>query len=326
MKLVSFRIPSPTGFQVRGGAVVSEHVVIDLEASHRVKLLQDGYTESGARRISEALTPPDMTAFIEGGDVSLDAARAVLEWAGIPPGNSTAFGIQYTYALENLHLLCPVPRPRLIRDFMVFETHLKNIFPKLGREIPPEWYKLPVYYKGNPHAVGAHGEDIPMPDYATELDFEFEFGIVIGKQGRNIPKEKAMEHVFGYMLYNDFSAREIQSREMSVGLAKGKDFGHAHVFGPWLVTADEIEDVYNLPMICRINGEPYMESNSGTMHWKIDDMIRHASWEEAIYPGEIFGSGTVGEGAGAERGEFLHPGDVIELEMGPLGVLRNRVI
>src|SRR6266508_2941504 len=216
----------------------------------------------------------------------------------------------------------------LLRDFMGFESHLKNIYPRLGREIPPEWYNLPVYYKGNPGSLATHGDDIPMPSYAEELDFEFELAFVIGKGGTNIPRERAMEHVFGYTIYNDFSARAIQSREMSVGLgpAKGKDFTRGHVFGPWLVTANEIPDVYDLHMIVRVNGEVWCDSNSGTIHWQIADMFAHASLAEQLRPGELFGSGTVGNGSGAERGQMLKRGDVVELEVERLGVLRNRVV
>jgi 2-keto-4-pentenoate hydratase/2-oxohepta-3-ene-1,7-dioic acid hydratase in catechol pathway len=137
-----------------------------------------------------------------------------------------------------------------------------------------------------------------------------------------------MEHIFGYMIYNDFSARAIQSREMSVGLgpAKGKDFARGHVLGPWLITPDEIPDVYNLRMIARINGEVWCDSNSGTIHWTFADMLTHASRDEELHPGEVFGSGTVGWGSGAERGTFLKRGDVVELEVEGIGVLRNRVV
>ena len=123
-----------------------------------------------------------------------------------------------------------------------------------------------------------------------------------------------MQHVFGYMIYNDFSARAIQSREMAVGLgpAKGKDFVRGHVFGPWLVTADEIPDINDLRMVARVNGEVWCESSTATMHWKIPDMIAHASLDEQLHPGEIWGSGTVGNGSGAERGQFLGRGDLVE--------------
>jgi 2-keto-4-pentenoate hydratase/2-oxohepta-3-ene-1,7-dioic acid hydratase in catechol pathway len=130
------------------------------------------------------------------------------------------------------------------------------------------------------------------------------------------------------MIYNDFSERGIQGREMSVGLgpAKGKDFHNAHVFGPYLVTKDEIPDPYNLRMTSRLNGEVNCDDNSGTMHWKYEDMIAHASMSEQLAVGEIFGTGTVGNGSLAERGESLKRGDVIELDVEGLGILRNRVV
>ena len=111
------------------------------------------------------------------------------------------------------------------------------------------------------------------------------------------------------MIYNDFSERTIQAREMSVGLgpAKGKDFVRGHVLGPCLVTADEIPDIYDLRMIARVNDEVWCETNSGTIHWKFEQMIAHVSTDELLRPGEVLGSGTVGGGSGAERGTLLAP-------------------
>jgi len=331
MRLVSFRIATPLGPRTRLGAIADEGGrVVDIEIAHRLMLMDDGVAPKAAERISSALTPPDCVAFIEADPLSRAAAASALKWVQAAQPDAEAEGAMLLRDFESLSLLSPVPRPVVLRDFMAFETHLKNIFPKLGREIPEEWYNLPVYYKGNPGAVGAHGEDIPIPDYRQEakFDFEFEFAVVIGKGGKNIPPERAMDHVYGYMLYNDFSERAIQAREMSVGLgpAKGKDFGHAHVFGPWLVTADEIEDIYGLPMKATVNGEVWADTHSGTLHYKIADMIAHASWNEEIYPGEVYGTGTAGMGSGAERDQFLKKGDVVELTMGPLGTLRNRVV
>jgi 2-keto-4-pentenoate hydratase/2-oxohepta-3-ene-1,7-dioic acid hydratase in catechol pathway len=229
---------------------------------------------------------------------------------------------------DAVRLLSPIPRPPLLRDFMGFETHLRNIFPTLGREIPPEWYKLPVYYKGNPGSVAAHGDDIAIPSYGEALDIEFELALVIGRSGIDIAPESALDHVFGYMIYNDFSERRIQAREMSVGLgpAKGKDFLRGHVLGPCLVTADEIPDVYKLRMIARVNGEVWCDTTSGSIHWKFEQMIAHASTNERLHPGEVLGSGTVGCGSGAERATLLNRGDLVELEVEEIGVLRNRVV
>lgn len=326
MKLISFRLSTAIGPQIRIGAIAPGGEHIDLQTAYRSLLIANGVTVAAASRISSALLPSDMVEFIGGGDVSLQAAREALDWARDQEQDEN--GSKIHFHPQEVELLAPIPRPPLLRDFMAFETHLKNIYPKLGREIPPEWYTMPVYYKGNPGSIGADGDDVRIPSYADELDYEFEVAMVIGRSGTDIPRAQAMDHVFGFMIYNDFSAREMQSREMSVGLgpAKGKDFQNAHVFGPYLVTLDEIEDPYDLRMVSRVNGQIRCDDSSGTMHWKFEDMIVHASMSEDIVAGEIFGSGTVGNGSGAERGEFLTHGDTIELEVEGLGLLRNRVV
>ena len=160
------------------------------------------------------------------------------------------------------------------------------------------------------------------------LDYELEFGIILGKGGKNIAKDKARAHIFGYLIFNDVSARDIQMREMQgqLGPTKGKDFDTGNILGPWLVTADEVPDPYNLTMVARVNGEEWSRGNSGTMHHKFEDMIAHVSADETLHAGEFFGSGTVGNGCGLEQGRFLKPNDVVELEIDGLGVLRNRFV
>ncbi len=327
MKLVSFEVPTALGAVTRIGAVDGQGDFVDLLAGYTHWLASLGATPEAAHRIAAAVFPADMVGFIAGGEVVLDAARQVLDWSASHEGEPVDTP-PVRYEPDAVTLLPPVARPPLLRDFMAFETHLTNIYPTLNREIPPEWYTMPVYYKGNPGSLGTHGQDVPVPAWADELDYEFELAIVIGRAGQDISREQAMDHVFGYMIYNDFSERVIQAREMSVGLgpAKGKDFHNAHVFGPCLVTKDEIADPYDLAMTCRVNGEVRCEENSGSIHWRYEDMIAHASTCERLAVGEIFGTGTVGNGSGAERGEFLQRGDVIELEVDGLGVLRNRVV
>jgi 2-keto-4-pentenoate hydratase/2-oxohepta-3-ene-1,7-dioic acid hydratase in catechol pathway len=324
MRLVSFELPTPAGALTRIGAVMPNGRYTDLQSAYRA-LLSDKASKEGAARLAAATIPSDMVAFIENGRIALDAAQSALDWV---TANGDTFGDTIlAFAPSAVKLLAPIPRPPLIRDFMAFETHLKNIYPKLGRDIPPEWYNLPIYYKGNPSAVGADGDAIEMPVYATNMDFEFEFAAVIGKGGTNIAREDAMSHIFGYMIYNDFSAREIQQREMSVGLgpAKGKDFERGHVFGPWLVTADEIPDIYALRMQATVSGQPWCDTSTSTMHWRFDQMIAHASTNEKVVAGEIFGSGTVGGGSAAEMGKTLGRGDEVILTMDRLGTLTNRI-
>lgn len=326
MKLVSFQTPTPMGAQTRIGAVDTDGRIVDLAAAYRSKLVSSGLTSEAATRISVALLPGNMVDFIEGAERSLEAAREALEWgrrSHVESDDAPVFADP-----DLLTMLAPVPRPPLLRDFMGFETHLRNIYPRLGRETPPVWYELPVYYKGNTGSVATHEDAVPIPSYATELDFEFELALVIGAGGRDIARGEALAHVFGYMIYNDFSARAIQSREMSVGLgpAKGKDFWHGHVLGPWLVTEDEIPDIYSVRMVARVNGEVWCDARASTIHWRFEDMIAHASLGEYLRPGEVFGSGTVGNGSGMERGMALRTGDVVELEVDGLGLLRNRVV
>ena len=326
MRLVSFKLSTVTGPVTRIGAVLPDGRYADLQSAYRAVLGDNGASREGAARLAAATIPSDMVAFIQNGVTALDAAQSALDWV-TTKDETGPDGATLVFAPEAVKLLAPVPRPPLIRDFMAFEQHLKNIYPKLGREIPPQWYELPVYYKGNPSAVGADGDLVPMPAYATNMDFEFEFAAVIGRGGSDIKRAEAASHIYGYMVYNDFSAREIQQREMSVGLgpAKGKDFQKGHVFGPWLVTADEIPDIYALRMQATVNGQPWCDTSTSTMHWRFDQMIAHASMNEMLVAGEIFGSGTVGGGSAAEMGKSLAKGDKVVLTIDRLGTLGNAI-
>jgi hypothetical protein len=185
MKLASFEVSTLMGPQTRTGGLDAQGRVVDLAAAYRLKLLSDGLPERAAARISAALLPGDMVELIEGGERSLEAARTAIDWATRYADESAIGGAVITFDMGNLAMLPPVPRPPLLRDFMGFETHLKNIYPRLGREIPPEWYHLPVYYKGNPGSLATHGDDIPMPPYAEEVDFEFELAFVMCLQLSN---------------------------------------------------------------------------------------------------------------------------------------------
>ncbi|MGH8237673.1 MAG: fumarylacetoacetate hydrolase family protein, partial [Steroidobacteraceae bacterium] len=221
-------------------------------------------------------------------------------------------------------LLAPIPIPIQMRDFMAFEQHATDSF---KREVSKVWYEQPVYYKCNRFAVQGTDADVKWPAYSSVIDFELELAAIIGTKGVDITKDAARAHIFGYTIFNDFSARDAQFREMScyLGPAKGKDFDGADCVGPCIVTADEI-DPYALTMIARVNGEEWTRGHSGAMYHKFEDMIAHVSQSETLYPGEILGSGTVGRGCGHELGRFLNKGDVVELEIERIGILRNRVV
>ena len=246
----------------------------------------------------------DMVAFIE---------------AGAPVGRGP------TRRLENTRLLAPL-RPRSLRDFLTWEGHMKNALSKLGRPVPQEWYEIPVYYKGLPDTVIGPEATIPWPRYSERLDHELELAAIIGKPGRNIPAARALEHVFGWTLWNDLSARDVQARELPVALGpgKGKDWDGSNVLGPCIVTTDEL-DGSDVRLEVRVNGERWGGDTTANMHHSFADLIEYASMDEMLYPGEVLGSGTATGGSGIEHDRTLAPGDVIELEAEGIGVLRNRV-
>lgn len=298
-----------------------ERVAVVLDGERR--LLDLGSAHERVRG-GESAALASMLALIGGGDAALELARQLVEAA---PEEAIVDRSAVT-------LLAPIPVPPQIRDFLAFEQHLKGAFAMAeqltGRhmDIPAVWYQQPIYYKANRFSVVGPGAEVRWPSYAQLLDYELELACVIGKPGVDIAPEEAAGHVFGFTIFNDVSARDAQATEMEgqLGPAKGKDFDTGNVLGPWLVTADEIGDPYDLTMVARVNGEEWSRGHSGTMHHRFEDIIAFVSRSETLHPGEILGSGTVGRGCGLELGRFLNPGDVIELEVERIGVLRNRII
>jgi 2-keto-4-pentenoate hydratase/2-oxohepta-3-ene-1,7-dioic acid hydratase in catechol pathway len=228
------------------------------------------------------------------------------------------------WPIDSLRFLAPIEAGSL-KDFLAFEVHLSNARKRNNMEIPPAWYELPVYYKGNHRTLGGHDEFVYWPRFSEQMDYELELACIIGKEGIDIPVEHADQYIGGYCIMNDWSARDIQMKEMSVGLgpAKGKDF--ATSMGPWLVTPDEF-DPATARMVARVNGEVWSDGQYSTVHWSFAQMLAHVSMDEAVYPGDVFGSGTVGFGCGLEHGRWLQPGNLVELEITGLSVLRNRLV
>jgi 2-keto-4-pentenoate hydratase/2-oxohepta-3-ene-1,7-dioic acid hydratase in catechol pathway len=211
-----------------------------------------------------------------------------------------------------------------MRDCMAFEGHIRNSFGRLGSPVPPQIYELPIYYKGNPGTLIGHDAEVPWPAYSRSMDYELELGFVIGRAGRSLTPPEARGHLFGVTIFNDFSARDAQAREMggSLGPAKGKDFATA--IGPWITTADEL-DLESLEMVARVNGEEWSRGSIGQIMWSVEELIAYASASEPLLPGELIASGTVPLGCGLELGRQLQPGDVVELEVSGVGLLRNRL-
>jgi 2-keto-4-pentenoate hydratase/2-oxohepta-3-ene-1,7-dioic acid hydratase in catechol pathway len=322
MKLVTYS----EGGADRLGAQLDEGLLLDL-------------ADAAAHARLPAAPFESMLGLIEAGPGAWARARTLVA-AAAPAATREAAGCR---------LRAPLPLPPQIRDFMCFEKHVVQAFAAAFRMRasraaseaergallaqaqdyrPPEaWYRQPLYYKANRFAVSGHGDTIEWPTYSRLMDYECELACVIGRTGRDIPASRAREHIFGFTIFNDFSARDAQAIEMAGGLgpAKGKDFDKANAFGPCLVTLDELGDPYELDMIVRINGTERSRGRSGSMHWKFEDMIAHASLGETLHPGEILGSGTVGDGCGLEHLRFLEDGDLVELEIPGIGVLGNTV-
>jgi fumarylacetoacetate (FAA) hydrolase len=220
------------------------------------------------------------------------------------------------YALEDVVLRAPVLHPPAVRDFMAFEQHVVTARRQRGSDVPKEWYEIPVFYFSNPAALYGPGEDVPYPASTRELDYELECAAVIGADGA----------IGGFTVLNDWSARDLQRAEMRVGLgpAKGKDF--ATSIGPVLVTPDEFDGTSGA-MIARVNGEERSRGELADMHHGWDALLAQAARNTVLRPGDIIGSGTVGTGCILEHGDgrWLQRGDVVELEIEGIGVLRNTI-
>ncbi len=293
---------------------------------------------------------PNLTSMIEyirGGPKAFDIAKETLDYiiSRQPKNSIVSYG--------DAKMRAPLPVPESIRACMAFEEHVINctrtvglgkkafideaIEKYLGRKYSlayranKAWYERPIYYKSNRFSVVGHKAKIRPPSYCTVLDYELEWGIVIGKTGKDIKESHAKNYIAGYTVFNDFSARNIQKQEMPgrLGPAKGKDFDTGNAIGPCLVTPDEIGDPYNLKMTATINGEQWSKGNSGDMYWTFEQIIEYISQSETLYPGEFISSGTcsgaLGKGCGLEHGKFLNPGDQVELYVENIGVLKNEI-
>jgi 2-keto-4-pentenoate hydratase/2-oxohepta-3-ene-1,7-dioic acid hydratase in catechol pathway len=251
-------------------------------------------------------------------DLGFDGDMVAFIAAGAPAGRRTP--------VAGARLLAPL-RPRSLRDFLAFEGHMKAALTRLGREIPAEWYDVPAYYKGMPDTVIGPEQEIPWPAWTDKLDHELELAAVIGPRPvRDLSPDTAVEAVFGWTIWNDMSARDVQSRELPIGMGPGKakDWDGSNVLGPCIVTADEV-DASDLRMTVRVNGETWGESSSSEMHHRFGDLIAYASRSQTLHPGEVLGSGTAPGGSGLELDRWLAPGDEIEMEIEGIGVLRNTI-
>jgi 2-keto-4-pentenoate hydratase/2-oxohepta-3-ene-1,7-dioic acid hydratase in catechol pathway len=296
--------------------------VSPVEGAERPGLLQGGLVH-GLREPARLL---DLLGDDDGERLAAAAGRALADPLEVVPESEA-------------RLRAPIPVPPSIRDFMAFEEHVANAGKARGRSVDPDWYRLPVFYFSNPACVHGPYDDVAIPPGSLWFDYELEIAAVIGRRGRNLAADEAEAHIAGYLILCDWSARDLQFREMRqlLGPAKGKD--SATTFGPVLVTPDELADcrqgkAFDLAMMASVNGIPYSAGNLAALYWSFGEMIAYASRGTQVVPGDVIGSGTVGSGCilelaglhGGERYPWLRPGDQVQLEVERLGAILARVV
>jgi 2-keto-4-pentenoate hydratase/2-oxohepta-3-ene-1,7-dioic acid hydratase in catechol pathway len=244
--------------------------------------------------------------------------------------------------LAEVRLLAPL-QPETIRDFVAFEEHVEGVRRSVDGQagVVPEWYEAPTFYFTNPYPLYGPHDDVPLAPGSRRADFELEVAAVIGRPVSSETPEQARDAIFGYAVMNDWSARDLQGREMRVNLGpcKGKDF--ATTLGPWLVTADELEPYRDaegflaLDERVSVNGTEVGQDLLSNMGWPFEELVAYAARGTTLRPGDVLGSGTCGNGGclgelWGRRGELtpppLQPGDVVEMTVEGIGTLRNRVV
>ncbi len=237
---------------------------------------------------------------------------------------------------DRVQLLTPGPDPPSMRDFYAFEAHVATARRTRGLDMEPDWYELPVFYFTNPAAVLGPDDEVQVPAGTEELDYELEVAAVVGTEAADVAPDRWLDVVAGFTVMNDWSARDLQRREMKLGLgpAKGKDF--ATTLGPVLVTPEELLDADGVPqaaMVGRVNGEAWSRGELGDLHFGWGDLLAHASRSTRLRPGDVIGSGTVGTGCilelglvhGHDRYPWLTSGDEVTLEVAGIGALTSRI-
>ncbi|MGI5459122.1 fumarylacetoacetate hydrolase family protein [Streptomyces sp. CA-249302] len=284
------------------------------------------YLHEGRRR--HGIVEGETVRALPGGVSPLDALGV------IPPGPAVP--------LSDVRLLAPL-EPRTVRDFVTFEEHVEGVRRSVdaANGVPEAWYDAPTFYFTNPYAIVGPYDVVPMPPGSRVLDFELEVAAVIGKEGRDLTPEQAREHIVGYTVFNDWSARDLQSAEMKVGLGpcKGKDT--AATLGPYLVTADELEPYRDadgflrLALTAEINGEVIGKDLLSNMSWTFEEMVAYASRGTWVRPGDVLGSGTCGNGGclaelwgvrGRQDPAPMKPGDTVTLTVEGIGTVSNTVV
>jgi 2-keto-4-pentenoate hydratase/2-oxohepta-3-ene-1,7-dioic acid hydratase in catechol pathway len=305
----------------------SEHVLEEFTMKWCTYRSDDGGTRPG-------LVVDDRIHLLSGERQLIDLLDELATAAEIATNNPTD-----VVTLDTTRLLAPIPAPPSIRDFMAFEEHVVTSTAALGQVVDPDWYEIPVFYFTNPAATRSATADVRISPGSVKFDYELEIAAVIGTGGSDLHPDKAADHIAGYVLMSDWSARDLQAREMRqmLGPAKGKD--SATSFGPFLVTPDELADrvagnAYDIGMRAYRNGELYSSGNMSDLYWSFGQLLAYASRGTRLVAGDIIGSGTVGTGCilelsrvhGEEKFPYLVAGDTVRLEADGLGAIEANLL
>ena len=312
MKLGRIWRDSPDGPVTRIVAVhPDEERVVDLAVAKAITLKRGGADDLPARRLATAYFPASMSAAIGLGDTFVSAA-ADADAEGGDEASLPFADVRWAPPLD----------PPVIRDSMTFPGHMKQVAELVGPP-NPQFFKTPGFFKGSTATVYGPDEEVPYPSTGEQVDYELEIGIVVGKRGRNLTPAQAEQCLFGLTIFNDFSVRDIQGREMTMGMGpqKAKDF--AFGLGPWITTIDELPPIPELSFSVSVNGEQWAVGDPAGMFWSPAELLAYVSIADGLQPGDVIGSGTVGNGSGFEIGRFLKPGDTVELTVEGIGTLRN---
>lgn len=333
MKLVTFAIDTPVGELRRVGALrKSDSFIVDLCAGREVLLNARGVENAFAQAQEDC--PSEMLDFIKGGDTALKYGYEVLDFADeMAPG--VIDGITVVYDPASVRLLTPLPRPNTVRCFSLSERHMLNGIKSMQdtaawgdtkpslTELPPEWYNLPSYYKTGTTEIYGPEELVPWPALTGKFDYELEIAVIIGKRGRNVPIEEGQDYIYGYSMYNDWSTRDFQNREMSINLGPGLCKDNASSIGPCIVTKDDY-DLMSEHFTIRVNGEQW-SSTMVDFYFPLEKLVEYVTQVQTIYPGDVFTTGTLPFGAGCELKKWIPEGGVIEFEADGMGILRNYI-
>lgn len=269
-------------------------------------------TEEAALRLAQAAFPGSMAEALSTGDFLKEHAAAVVAGSGDDA----------SIDIDSVDWL-PASDPPTLRDGLNFLGHIIGWSAKMGRTVPDSMERIVPYTHNATSMVIGHNDTVQWPGYVKRMDYELELGWVIGRRGHNLTPENSMDCLFGVTLYNDFSGRDLQADELPIGMGATKSKNFAHAIGPWITTIDEFDDLTKIPMEVRLNGKTMGKGESSGILWPIPDVLAFVSLGEWLRPGDVIGSGTLGGGSALELDVVLQPGDVVELEAGGVGVLRN---